>query len=188
MSIPKNIKEIYEKSTLLYTYNEVEAALDRMAIKIQNKLHDKNPVIICVMIGGLVPMGNLLLRLDFPLEVDYVHATRYKGATSGGELTWKIKPTIDLAHRTVLIVDDILDGGLTLAAIIDELKLLNVAEIYSAVLVDKKNKRSPHGLRNADFVGLNVDDKYIFGYGMDYKEYLRNAPGIFVISDDLMVE
>src|SRR3990167_1332705 len=134
MLIPNKIKEISEKSTLLYTANEVEAALDRMAIKIQEKLHDKNPVIICVMIGGLVPMGNLLLRLDFPLEVDYVHATRYRGETSGGDLVWKIKPSLDLTNRTVLVVDDILDGGLTLAAIIAELRNIGVNEVYSAVL------------------------------------------------------
>ena len=96
MSIPNKIKSVYEQSTCLYTYHEVEAALDRMAIKIHEELHDKNPVILCVMIGGMVPLGNLLVRLDFPLEVDYVHATRYKGEITGGEIEWKTKPSTDL--------------------------------------------------------------------------------------------
>jgi hypoxanthine phosphoribosyltransferase len=184
MTIPSKIKAVYEKSTCLYTSNEVAAALDRMAINIHDKLKDKNPVIICVMVGGLVPLGNLLLRLDFPLEVDYVHATRYRGEITGGEIHWKVRPSTNLKGRTVLVVDDILDGGLTLAAIIDEIKALGADEVYSAVLVDKYPKRVPNGLQEADFVGLQVEDHYIFGYGMDYNEYLRNAPGIFVVHPD----
>jgi hypoxanthine phosphoribosyltransferase len=184
MPIPNKIKEVYEKSTRLFTTKEVEAALDRMAINIHQQLHDKNPVILCVMIGGLVPMGNLLPRLDFPLEVDYVHATRYLGEIKGGELQWKVRPSLNLQNRTVLVVDDILDGGMTLAAILKEIKTMGASEVYSAVLVDKHHKRVPGGLKNADFVGLRVDDHYIFGYGMDYNEYLRNAPGIFVVAPE----
>lgn len=184
MSIPNKIKEVYEKSSCLYTTEEVEAALDKMAIQIHKTLHDKNPILLCVMIGGLVPLGNLLPRLDFPLEVDYVHATRYRGETSGGTLYWKVKPSIEVKDRTVLIVDDILDGGITLAAIVAEVKAMGAQEIYSAVLVDKHHKRLPNGLQQADFVGLQVDDHYIFGYGMDYQEYLRNAPGIFVVAPE----
>jgi len=184
MSIPNKIKSVYEKSTCLFTTNEVEAALDRMAIKIHETLHDQNPVLICVMIGGMVPLGNLLPRLDFPLEVDYVHATRYRGDITGGDIHWKIKPSTNLNGRTVLVVDDILDGGVTLAAIIAEIKSLGAEKVYSAVLVDKYRKRVENGLKNADFVGLEVEDHYIFGYGMDYNEYLRNAPGIFVVHPD----
>ena len=182
MSIPEKIKKVYENSTRLFTTKEVEAALDRMAIKIHKELNDKNPVLLCVMIGGLVPMGNLLPRLDFPLEVDYVHATRYRGNIQGGELHWKVRPSLDLHGRTVLIVDDILDGGVTLAAIVAEINLLGASAVYTAVLVDKHHKRLENGLKHADFVGLEVDDHYIFGYGMDYNEYLRNAPGIFVVA------
>lgn len=181
MTIPDKIKEVYEKSTCLFTTNEVEAALDRMAINIHKELQDQNPVLVCVMVGGLVLLGNLLPRLDFPLEVDYVHATRYRGDITGGEIVWKVKPSANLKGRTVLVVDDILDGGVTLAAIIDNIKTLGAEKIYSAVLVDKYRKRVPNGLKKADFVGLQVEDHYIFGYGMDYNEYLRNAPGIFVV-------
>lgn len=184
MTIPEKIKEVYEKSSCLFTTKEVEAALDRMAINIHEQLHDKNPILLCVMIGGLVPMGNLLPRLDFPLEVDYVHATRYSGQLAGGQLHWKVKPSVDLYDRTVLVVDDILDGGITLAAIVEEVKAMGAKEVYTAVLVDKHHKRVLNGLSNADFVGLQVDDHYIFGYGMDYKEYLRNAPGIFIAAPE----
>jgi hypoxanthine phosphoribosyltransferase len=182
MSIPHKIRAVYDRSTCLFTTQEVEAALDKMALEIHKELHEQNPVLLCVMIGGLVPMGNLLPRLDFPLELDYLHATRYQGDTTGGAIEWKVKPSVDLRGRTVLVVDDILDAGITLASIVHELQTLGASKVYSAVLVDKKINRSPQGLQEADFVGLKVlDDHYIFGYGMDYHEYLRNAPGIFVV-------
>lgn len=184
MTIPSKIQDVYKKSSRLFTTEEVEAALDRMAIDIHQKLHDQNPVLLCVMIGGLVPLGNLLPRLDFPLEVDYVHATRYRGAITGGEIHWKVRPSVNLTDRTVLIVDDILDGGITLAAILEEVKALGAKAVYTAVLVDKYQKRVENGLKNADFVGLQIEDHYIFGYGMDYNEYLRNAPGIFVVAPE----
>jgi hypoxanthine phosphoribosyltransferase len=155
-----------------------------MALEIQAELSEKNPVIVCVMIGGLIPLGNLLPRLDFALEVDYVHATRYRGDIRGGDLHWIVRPRVELQGRTVLIVDDILDGGVTLAAICREIKAMGAAEVQTAVLVDKHHKRDEHGLEKADFVALEVDDHYVFGYGMDYNEYLRNAPGIFVVAPE----
>jgi len=184
MTIPEKIQDVYKKSSLLFSTQDIEAALDRMAVDIHQVLHDKNPIILCVMIGGLIPMSNLLLRLDFPLEVDYVHATRYRGDISGGELHWKVRPSVNLSGRTVLVVDDILDGGVTLSAILSEIEVMGALKVYSAVLVDKHHKREANGLRHADFVGLQVDDHYIFGYGMDYNEYLRNAPGIFVVAPE----
>ena len=92
MNLPEYIKEVYEKSTCLYTHNEVEAALDRMAKGINEKLSDKNPLLLCVMIGGVVTLGHLLTRLDFPLEVDYLHATRYRGELTGKDIYWKKEP------------------------------------------------------------------------------------------------
>lgn len=184
MSMIDKINQVYRKSTCLYTTQEIEAALDSMALKIHEKLSDKNPVVMCVMVGGLVPLGHLLTKLDFPLEVDYIHATRYQGEITGGELQWKVKPRLDIKGRTVLVVDDILDGGLTLASILTEIKSMGADEVYSAVLVDKQGSRVQNGLKKADFVGLEVDNHYIFGYGLDYNEYLRNAPGIFVVAPE----
>lgn len=185
MTVLDTIKEVEEKATCLYTMDEVNHALDQMAIAIREKLADKNPVVLCVMIGGLVSVGHLLPRLDFSLEVDFIHASRYCGEIkAGGELHWKVRPVTDLSNRTVLIVDDILDGGVTFAKIIDEVERLGAREIYSAVLIDKHHQRLPGGLEKADFTGLEVDDHYIFGFGMDYKNYLRNAPGIFVVAPE----
>ncbi len=179
--LPENIQAVYQRSTCLYSREEVEHAIDHMAIDIHEAISNENPVLLCVMIGGLVPMGSLLLRLDFPLELHYVHATRYRGDIHGSDLLWKASPSFNIKDRMVLIVDDILDGGLTLAAIIEHCKKEGAKKVLTAVLVDKKHAREPGGLDKADFSGLEVEDHYIFGYGMDYKEYLRNAPGIFVV-------
>lgn len=182
--IPPPIKEVYESAKCLYTKNQVEAALDQMAHVIEKQLYDKHPLLLCVMIGGIVPTAGLMSRLDFPLEVDYIHATRYQGNTQGGELSWKVEPATSLAGRVVLIIDDILDKGVTLADIVKFCEQAGADKVYTAVLVDKQTPRSAGGISNADFYGLKVPDNYVFGYGMDYKEYLRNAPGVYAAADE----
>jgi hypoxanthine phosphoribosyltransferase len=186
IKLPQDIKEIFSQARCLYTREQIETALDEMAQKISEKLAAKNPVFLCVVIGGIVPLGNLLPRLDFPLEVDYVHATRYRGATSGGDLIWKAEPTSSLTGRTVVVVDDILDSGLTLAEVMNYCRNKGASEVYSAVLVDKTEARQHGGIPTADFTGVNVENLYVFGYGMDYKEYLRNAPGIYAVAPEHM--
>jgi hypoxanthine phosphoribosyltransferase len=184
MSIPKKIQDVYAKATCLHTKNEIEKELDRLALEIHTELSEKSPLLLCVMIGGLVLTGNLLPRLDFPLELDYIHATRYRGETTGGELYWKAKPTANLKDRTVLIVDDILDQGVTLQSIMNYCHNQGAKEILTAVLLDKRECRIPGGLPHANFTGLVIPDRFVFGYGLDYQEYLRNAPGIFMVAPE----
>lgn len=184
MNIPEHIQDVFAKATCVYSRQDVEAAFDKMATEIHDKLADHNPVLMCVLKGGLVLTGNLLPRLDFPLELDHVHATRYQGKLTGSELEWKIKPSANLQGRTVLIIDDILDSGITLAGIVDYCRQKGAAKIYTAVLVNKLNARLPGGLEQTDFVGLEVDNRYVFGYGLDYREYLRNAPGIYEVAPE----
>jgi len=183
-AIPNRIKEVYEKSTCIYTRDEVESALDRMANDISVKLSDANPILLCVLIGGIVPMGKLLPRLNFHLEVDYVHVTRYHGATTGGEIQWKAAPGIQLKDRVVVVVDDILDGGLTLKAIVDYCNEQGAKKVYSAVLVEKEKSREVGGVETADFKGIVMDERFVFGYGLDYDNYLRNAPGIYAVAPE----
>lgn len=184
MLLPEDIREVFAKASCLYTKNEIESALDKMATEISYRISHANPIFLCVVVGGIVPLGNLLPRLDFPLEVDYVHATRYNSTTVGKELKWLVKPRCDMRDRTVVVVDDILDGGVTLTAILDYCKEQGAKNLYSAVLVDKKDARLEGGLPKADFTGLTVENHYVFGYGMDYKGYLRNAPGIYVVAPE----
>src|SRR3989338_11004409 len=142
-----------------------------MAIEIHDRLSQENPIFLCVVVGGIVTLGNLLPRLDFPLEVDYIHATRYQNKTVGQALAWKAVPQRSLKNRAVLIVDDILDGGVTLSEIVNYCRGQGAREVLTAVLVDKNNARLPQGLPHADFSGLFVDNHYVFGFGMDYKSY-----------------
>lgn len=188
MITPSDIQAVFARATCLHAKPAVEAALDRMASAIKEKLTGTDPVVLCTMIGGIIPAGHLLPRLDFPLQVDYIHATRYRNtaptsceATAGYELEWRNEPHISIASRTVLIIDDILDGGITLAGIIDYCKKHEAKEIYTAVLVDKETTRLPGGVVKADFTGMRVENRYVFGFGMDYKRYLRNAPGIYAV-------
>lgn len=170
---------VLAEADCLYGEDQVAAALDRMAEAITERLADRNPLVLCVMTGALIPAGHLLTRLHFSLQIDYLHATRYDGATSGGELRWIAEPRTSLEGRSVLIIDDILDEGRTLAAIIDACRGKGARDVYTAVLVDKLHDRK-HGV-TADFIGLEVEDRYVFGFGMDYKGYLRNAPGIYAV-------
>lgn len=186
MLIPTHIQEIEKKATRLFTRSDIEAGLDNMAKAIHEKLSESNPVVLCVLIGGLIPAGNLLPRLDFPLELDYIHATRYaKEKVGQDEIDWVAKPRVSLKDRTVLIIEDILDGGVTLAAIIDYCRQQGAKAVYTAVLLDKRKVvRAPGGTKEADFTAISMDDGFVFGYGMDYEGYLRNAPGIYVVAPE----
>lgn len=184
MIVTHKIQEILEKADCLYTLHDVENALDRMATQITDELGDKNPLILCVMVGALITTGHLVTRLNFPLEIDYIHATRYRGSMRGGDLHWLVEPRQSLKNRTILIIDDIMDGGLTLSAIIDYCKQAGSGDIYTAVMVSKKREREQGVNFEPDFVGLETEDRYLFGFGLDYQEYLRNAPGIYAVANE----
>lgn len=179
--LPEAIQEVYKKSQCLYSRQEVEAALVKIAKAINFKLANTNPILLCVVVGGIVTMGHLLPLLDFPLQVDYVHATRYQNTLKGKEITIKVAPTTNLQGRTVIIVDDILDGGITLQTLKNYCLGAGANAVYTVVLVDKQNAREPDGLERTDYCGLIVDNYYVFGYGLDYNGYLRNAPGIYKV-------
>jgi hypoxanthine phosphoribosyltransferase len=175
------IAAVLAEAECLFTPREVDAALDRMAAAISARLAAANPVVLCVMHGGLVVTGRLLPMLQFPLETGYLHATRYGHDTCGSHLDWRVRPTEDLRDRTVLLVDDILDEGTTLGAIIDYCRAEGAGEVLAAVLVNKLHDRKARPELTGDFVGLESPDRFLFGCGMDYKGYWRNAPGIYAV-------
>jgi len=180
----EKVKQLLNTADCLYPLSAVEEALNRLATDITGKLKDSNPLILCVMIGALIPVGHLLTRLQFPLEVDYIHVTRYRSTTRGGDLHWLVTPRQSLKNRTVLIFDDIMDGGLTLGAILDYCRQEQAKAVYSAVMVNKIRVREPGVNFEPDFIGLNTEDRYLFGFGLDYHEYLRNAPGIYAVAKE----
>lgn len=183
MQTKEKLTSVLDQAECLYNFNEINHALDRMAGEITNTLKDTNPLILCVMTGALITTGHLITRLNFNLELDYIHVTRYLGTTRGGDLHWLVEPRRSLRDRTVLIVDDIMDGGLTLAAIIDFCKQAKAKAVYSAVLVSKKRIREPGVMFEPNFVGVETNDRYLFGFGLDYEEYFRNVPGIYAVKD-----
>jgi len=175
----EEIRLIEARAELLYSQMEVERTLDRMAVEITTRIEGSNPVILCAMIGGLVTCGKLLTRLHFPLQVDYIHVSRYRNRTRGGDIVWLGKKPENLAGRSILIVDDILDQGYTMQAIVAFCYQAKAAQVLTSVLLDKAVARKAD--ISPDFAGFTVDDRYLFGYGMDYKSFLRNAPGIYAV-------
>jgi hypoxanthine phosphoribosyltransferase len=176
------IRQVWQEADLLYSAEAIKIALCETAAAISVRLRDRNPLCLCVMSGGVVFTGQLLPLLDFPLELEYIHASRYRGNTEGGdELHWYYRPRIPLAGRTVLVLDDILDAGLTLQGVVDYCHAQGATEVLSAVLVDKQRARPPNALQQADFSAVQTPDRYLFGYGLDYHEYLRNANGIYAV-------
>ena len=165
---------------MVLSAGQVDAAYSRLATQIQLTLAGTSPVVLVCMVGGLIPAAGLLGRMQMELELDYVHATRYRGGTSGHEVQWRVTPSDALAGRHVLVVDDILDEGYTLAAILDAVRASGAASVRSAVLVEKRHERRAPGLK-ADFVGSAVPDRYVFGCGMDYKGWHRQLPAIYAV-------
>ncbi len=169
---------VLREAEVLCTPEQVEVALDRMAVAITTRLEDRDPLVLVVMNGAFIPAAYLLTRLRFPVQVGYLHATRYRGATRGSGIDWIAPPHPAVTGRVVLVVDDIIDEGDTLQAILAEVRRQGAAAVYSAVLVNKLHDRKVPGLA-VDFIGLEVPDRYVFGWGMDYKEYWRNLPAIY---------
>lgn len=169
---------VLRQAELICTPEQIETALNHMAAAITAQLENRDPLILIVMNGAFMPAAQLLARLNFPLRVGYLHATRYRGATHGGNIDWIAAPRPSVAGQTVLVVDDIFDEGDTLKAILAEVYQQGATAVYSAALVNKRHDRKVADL-NVDFIGLDVPDRYVFGCGMDYQEYWRNLPAIY---------
>lgn len=172
-------RRILDSADLICPEQQVKSALAAMAAQITATLSGTNPLVLPVMGGAVVFTGHLLPLLRFPLEFDYLHVTRYNGSTRGAQVEWKVAPRSDLRGRTVLVLDDILDEGNTLAAVRDRLLGEGVAKFHSAVFADKDlGHEKPI---SADFVGVRVPNRYVFGFGMDVNEYWRNLPAIYAL-------
>lgn len=165
---------IHDESVMMITY-------DHLAEQISETLVDHQPLLLPVMMGGLFLCGQLMPRLDFPLEIDYLHATRYHGKLHGNDLHWPVRPSDNVKGRSILLIDDILDEGITLLGIIESLNKAGADKIYSAVLSSKQCSRA-HDV-DVTFKGIDVPDRYVFGCGMDYKGYWRNLPQIYAVAE-----
>ena len=167
---------------ILVGRDEVAAAYDRMARAVTDAYEGREILLLVVMNGGVMAAVHLAERLELPVVLDYLHVSRYRGGTRGGTLHWIARPQQELAGRDVLVVDDILDEGHTLAAIVQHCRDVGAASVRTAVLVGKRHERRVPGI-TADFTGLEIDDHYIFGCGMDYEEGFRHLPDIWALGD-----
>ena len=168
--------DFLERSDLIASAEEVQTAVQRIAAEIDKRLGRTYPLVLAVMGGAVVFAGQLLPRLRFPLDFDYIHVSRYGAETRGTKVEWRVKPPALVKGRTVLVLDDILDHGETMRAIRDGLNELGAEKVLSAVLVEK-TLAAPKPI-TADFVGLRIPDRFVFGCGMDAKGYWRNLPEI----------
>ena len=174
-----------QASDVVHDRHTIERAIATMAVRIRNDYAGSVPVYLTVMHGGLPFAAQLALELGargLDLEFDYLHATRYRGETSGGALVWKHRPATPLRGRRVLLVDDIVDEGHTLAEVRDWCRKQGASEVRIAALAVKAHDRCVKGLC-ADYAGLEVPDRYVYGYGMDFHEQGRNLPAIYALRD-----
>jgi hypoxanthine phosphoribosyltransferase len=178
---PESALALRADAELIHSADAIQVAIQRVAGEISDVMAGLNPVTLCVMSGAVPFMGHLLPLLDFPLDFDYLHASRYGEQTTGNRLTWRSGPWVALKDRHVLVVDDILDEGITLMTICERLRQMGAASVRTAVCVEKRTGREKP--IKADFVGLTVPDRFIFGFGMDIAGSWRNLPAIYARRD-----
>ncbi len=167
---------------MLFSADEVNSALQRVAQEINALLTDQHPLVLSVMGGAVVFSGQLLPLLNFPLDFDYLHVSRYGNEKQGGELHWKVAPRENVRGKVVLVLDDILDEGHTMHAIEQRVMELGASKFYCAVFADKMHgKAKPI---QADFVGLQLPNRFVFGYGMDIHGAWRNLPAIYAVKEE----
>ena len=162
---PQEAQQIFDEADLLVSAEESALAVRRVAGQISARLAAANPLVLAVMGGAVVFTGQLLPQLCFPLDFDYLHVTRYGDVTQGGQLQWIVEPRVPVTGRVVLVLDDILDEGVTLAAISQRLREQGASQVLCAVFADKTLGRSKP--ITADFIGVQLPNRYVFGYGMD---------------------
>ena len=177
----QHARNILQQAEMLYSAEQVQTALRKVAREINAALADDHPLVLSVMGGAVVFSGQLLPLLDFPLDFDYVHVSRYGDARNGGAMHWKVEPRENVRGRVVLLLDDILDEGHTLAVLSERVMALGAEKCYSAVFADKRHDRKKP--IRADFVGMELPNRFVFGYGMDIEGAWRNLPAIYAVKE-----
>ena len=161
---------------------EIAAALDALASALNRDFVNRPVLFLTVMNGALIFAAELAQRLVLDMEMDYLQASRYGSETEGGILEWLARPRKAMAGKHVLIVDDIYDEGLTVEAIKKFCRAQQAASVHIVVMAVKEHPRQTAATR-PDYVGLTVPDRFVFGYGMDYREKLRHLPQIYALKE-----
>jgi len=181
---------IRKNAELICSSEKVQAAVSRIAHELNERFSKSDspayPLVLGVMGGAVVFTGQLLPQLTFPLEFDFIHVSRYGDEDYCGEVVWKVIPRQNVMNRTVIVLDDILDEGETLAHVKQRLIDMGAAEVILAVFADKTiNKKKPVV---PDHVGITVPNKFVIGYGMDWQGYWRNLPDVWAVNNAPIAE
>ena len=174
-------ERVLKTAVVLHDEQAVADACKSLAEQISERCRGRNPLIMPLMMGGMFAANEIMRHLNFPFEMDYLHASRYRNETVGAELVWKVMPATDLTDRVVVVIDDILDEGHTLRAVEEGLRRQEPAELIIAVLVNKNTPKRVAGVQ-VDMIGLQVEDRYVFGCGMDYKGFWRQLPAVYAVA------
>lgn len=168
-----------QNAECIYDESQVREAIATVAKAINADYRSEHPIVLSVMNGAIYFTGNLFSSLTFPLTHDYVHATRYRQDVQGKDIVWLVAPNTTVKNKSILIIDDILDEGITLKAIVDKCYEMGAKDVKTAVLAEKKLNKPK--VIAADYIGLNVPDRYVFGCGMDVYGWWRNLPQIYAL-------
>ena len=182
------MQDLTTQAKLIYNKQQITAAIDKMANKITTDMNGKKPILLCVVNGGIFITGQLLERITIPLELDYIHATRYNNDVYGKEIRWRATPATEIKDRNIVVIDDVLDQGITLKEIEKWCLQQGASSVYNVVLFDKTECRSPNGVQQADCCGLVAPNEYLFGCGLDVKGYYRNTSELYSIPTSMLQE
>jgi len=174
------IQTLINKSSVLYSEVEIKNAIHNIANQTNRSINANELYVLCVMNGALIFAGQLLPQLKKNIQYHYIHATRYENSLTGDSIRWLVKPPKDIEGKTVLILDDILDEGITLNEIVSMCRTMNAKEIYTAVLFDKEIAKDKS--YSSDFIGLKVPNRFVFGYGLDCRGLGRNLPHLYALN------
>ncbi len=177
----QELQSIKDSSDLIFSRSQISAAVETMGFELETRIRDKNAIMLCVMNGGITISADLLRCLDCEVRFDYLQVARYRDKTVGGSLHWLKEPQLSLENQTVVLIDDIYDEGYTMEELVSYCEKHGASEVITAVLLLKKKNNQV--AMKPDIYGLEVNDRYVYGYGMDYKGYLRNVPAIYAISE-----
>ena len=182
MLTSEELQLIKDNSDLIFSHSQIKSAVETMGFALESKIQNKNAILLCVMNGGITITADLLRQLDCEVRFDYLQVARYRDKTVGGSLHWLKEPQLSLEGQTVVLVDDIYDEGYTMEELVSYCVKHGAKEVITAVLLLKKKQTQQVSMK-PDIHGLEVNDRYVYGYGMDYKGYLRNVPAIYAISE-----
>ncbi len=174
------IQALIRKSSVIYSEIEIKTVIKNIADQVNQTIKTDDLYVLCVMNGALIFAGQLLPRLEKNIQYSYIHATRYAASLTGGPIHWLVKPSKDIEGKTVLILDDILDEGITLREIVTTCEAMKAKAIYTAVLFDKDIEKEKSYIPN--FIGLKVPNRFVFGYGLDCKGLGRNLPHLYALN------